>query len=169
MTTAEAVAATETGTAPTVETVSAALADDAATNRRSWRRVARVWQVAFYLALAIIVFILVARDDPWYLYPIVAAIGASYTIFAVSPLLNDAPDWDRYWIHLVIVTAGTVVLLWRDPAVSFVAIVVLTQYAPFTGLGRRGIDILFTVAVLFGLPIAAHDGWTPTERASVSM
>jgi signal transduction histidine kinase len=137
-------------TSPTV-------AEDSRESFRSWQRISRLWAVAWHFALVVGVVLVVAGNEPlWLLLPL-AAMSASYLLLEY-PWLVDRADHRAVFSHLAIVSALSVVLVWVDPSLTFLASIVLSQFTPLTGFRLRGVAIMAGTAAVLTLPILLRGG-----------
>jgi signal transduction histidine kinase len=144
------------GTVPGSPT-SQTIAEDSRESFRSWRRISLMWAVAWHFALLVSVVLVLTEHKPlWLLLPL-AAMSASYLLLEY-PWLVDRVRYQAVYYHLAIVSVLCFVLVWVDPTLTYLASVVLSQYAPLTGFRVRGIATLAAAAAVLTLPIALRAG-----------
>ncbi|MBW8804499.1 MAG: sensor histidine kinase [Catenulisporales bacterium] len=137
---------------------SEAVAEDRRESSKSWRRIARTWVAAWHFALSVCVVLIVTGHKPLWLLAPLAGMSASYLLLGY-PWLVDRAGLRTVFYHLAIVSVLSYVIVWADPALTFLASVVLSQFTPLTAFGRRGIAVLAAVAVVLTSPIALRDGF----------
>src|SRR6185503_14882924 len=105
------------------------VAEDRRESFQSWLRIARLWTVAWHFSLTVCVVIILVQHQPlWLLLPL-AAMSASYLLLEY-PWLVDRAGNDAVFKHLAIVSTASLVLVWADPSLTFMASVVLSQFSP---------------------------------------
>jgi signal transduction histidine kinase len=136
-----------------------AVAQDSRDSFRSWRRIARMWTLAWHFALVVSAIIVAVGHKPAWLYAALAGMSLSYLLLEYPWLLYRRGRWAVY-CHLAIVCTLSFAITWGDTSLIFMASVVLSQFSPLTGFRFRGIAFLAVAAAVLTLPIAVRDGVT---------
>jgi signal transduction histidine kinase len=136
---------------------SEAVAEDSRESFRSWRRISLMWAVAWHFALVVGAVLVVVEDKPWWLLLPLAGMSSSYLLLEY-PWLVDRARHQAVYYHLAIVSVLSFVLVWADPALTYLASVVLSQFTPLTGFRIRGMAVLAAAAAALTLPIALREG-----------
>ncbi|NUR28419.1 MAG: sensor histidine kinase [Catenulispora sp.] len=133
------------------------VADDTRESFRSWRRIARLWALAWHFALGVsVVLVLVGHQPLWLLVPL-AGMSASYLLLSYPWQMNRV-GYRAALFHLAIASVLSFTVVWADPSLVFLSSVVLSQFTPLTGFRFRGIALLTAAAAVLTLPIALRDG-----------
>jgi len=139
------------------EAVTEAVAEDSRESFRSWRRIARLWLVAWHFALSVAAVLVLAGHKPlWLLVPL-AGMSASYLVLEY-PWLVGRRRFRAAVSHLAIVSVLCFTVTWTDPSMTFLASIVLSQFSPLTGFRPRGIAALAAVSAVLNLPILLRAG-----------